>query len=191
MRIDLKCPAEMLSAELPTEESPFEITDEDMETLTRDSVTNIIYDLAVSKYEAKEEAFGSEVMREVERVILLRNVDSKWMDHIDDMDQLKGGIGLRAYGQKDPVLEFKYESYDMFNAMTKAISEDTAKMLLTVTLNNPVERKEVAKPTVTSHGGDGSEAKKPVKVGEKVGRNDPCPCGSGKKYKKCCGMYEN
>ncbi len=174
-----------------TEENPFEITDDDMETLTRDSVTNIIYDLAVLKYEAKEEEFTPETMREVERVVLLRNVDSKWMDHIDDMDQLKGGIGLRAYGQKDPVLEFKYESYDMFNAMTKAISEDTAKMLLTVTLNNQLERKEVAKPTVTSHGGDGSEAKKPVKVGEKVGRNDPCPCGSGKKYKKCCGMYEN
>ena len=174
-----------------TEENPFEITAEDMETLTKDSVTNIIYDLAISKYEKKEEEFTPETMREVERVVLLRNVDSKWMDHIDDMDQLKGGIGLRAYGQKDPVLEFKYESYDMFNDMTRAISEDTAKMLLTVTLNNQIERKEVAKETGVSHGGDGSEKKKPVKVGEKVGRNDPCPCGSGKKYKKCCGMYEN
>ncbi len=174
-----------------TEDKPFEITDDDMEVLTKDSLTNIICDLAIEKYESKEQEFGSEAMREIERVVLLRNVDSKWMAHIDDMDQLKNGIGLRAYGQKDPVLEFKYESYDMFNAMTKSISEDTAKMVLNVTMQKPIEREEVAKPTNASHGDDGSEEKKPVRVKNKIGRNDPCPCGSGKKYKKCCGMNED
>lgn len=173
-----------------TEERPFEITDDDMEIITKDSLSNLIYDLAIEKYEEKEKEFGSEAMREIERVLLLRNVDSKWMDHIDDMDQLKNGIGLRAYGQKDPVMEFKYESYDMFNAMTKSISEDTAKMVLNVTVQKPVERKEVATPMNATHG-DSSETKKPVKAKNKVGRNDPCPCGSGKKYKKCCGMYED
>jgi preprotein translocase subunit SecA len=124
-------------------------------------------------------------MREVERVVLLNNVDHKWMDHIDDMDQLKHGISLRAYGQKDPVIEFQYEGYDMFEAMTNSISDDTAKTILNVSPVRQIAREQVAVPNETVHGGEPAE-KKPVRVGNKVGPNDPCPCGSGKKYKKCC-----
>ena len=123
-------------------------------------------------------------MREIERVVLLRAVDSHWMDHIDDMDQLKNGINLRAYGQRDPVVEYKFEGFDMFEAMIQGISEQTAKTVLNVTLRQPVERKQVAVPNETP--GDGSLKKAPARSQNKVGPNDPCPCGSGKKYKKCC-----
>ena len=131
-------------------------------------------------------------MRELERVILLQVVDRKWMDHIDDMDQLRQGIGLRAYGQRDPVIEYKEEGYAMYEAMLDAINEDVVKLLfnIRVNANTDVKREQVAKPTGESGGSDdGDTKKKPVvRSGEKVGRNDPCPCGSGKKYKKCCGQ---
>ena len=120
--------------------------------------------------------------------MLLNVVDEKWMRHIDDMDQLRKGIGLRAYGQKDPVVEYQFEGYNMFDDMIKSISNDTAKILLNLVINNKVERKQVAVP-LTASVDDGSSVKKPVvKKTEKIGRNDPCPCGSGKKYKKCCGF---
>jgi preprotein translocase subunit SecA len=159
----------------------------DLETVEAEDITEEIISKGKSLYEAKEEEFGEELMRELERRVLLRNVDEKWMDHIDAMEQLKYGVGLRAYGQHDPVVEYKRESFDMFEDMITSIQQDTVKMLLHVRKQNVVvEREQVAKPTRASHGEDG--VKKPIKRDSvKVGRNDPCPCGSGKKYKNCCG----
>ena len=127
-------------------------------------------------------------MREVERTILLRCVDTKWMEHIDSMEELRRGIYLRGYAQRDPVIEYRLEGFDMFDAMVESIKEDTTrKMLMVEVTNNSVERKQVAVATGEGVGGDGTaRVKKPVRV-QKIGRNDPCPCGSGKKYKKCCG----
>ena len=138
-------------------------------------------------YEAKEAEFPeAEQIREVERVILLKVIDRKWMDHIDDMDQLRQGIGLQAYGQRDPVVEYKFSGYEMFDAMTDAITEDTVRALMHVQIEQKVEREEVAKVTGTNK--DETVAKGPVKrEGKKIMPNDPCPCGSGKKYKFCCG----
>ncbi|MGN1059413.1 MAG: SEC-C metal-binding domain-containing protein, partial [Clostridia bacterium] len=113
---------------------------------------------------------------------------SKWMDHIDDMDQLRNGINLRAYAQRDPVVEFKFEGYNMFEEMIAAIREDTIKYLFHARIEAPPERKMAAEPIRAGLAGE--EEKKPVQKTEKVGRNDPCPCGSGKKYKKCCGAEE-
>jgi preprotein translocase subunit SecA len=128
-------------------------------------------------------------MREFERVALLGSVDRRWMDHIDAMDQLRDGIALRAYGQRDPVIEYKMEGYDMFDEMIRLIQEDTLRRLYMAMLVRPPERKEIATPVATSHGGggDGTVKKRPASAKTKVGRNDPCPCGSGKKYKECCG----
>ena len=143
-------------------------------------------------YEMKEAALGSEIMRELERVVLLRNVDSKWMDHIDAMTELRNGIGLRAYGQHDPVIEYKREGFDMFDAMVDAIREDTVRTIFLAQLRSKEEpkREKVAKETGASGADDGSLKKEPVRVGKKIGRNDPCPCGSGLKYKKCCGRNQ-
>ena len=130
-------------------------------------------------------------MREIERVILLRAVDSRWMTHIDDMEQLKHSIGLAAYGQRNPVDEYKFIGFDMFEEMIASIREDTVKYILRTRVDQKVEREQVAKPLTASRG-DGSETAKPQRRSEeKVGRNDPCPCGSGKKYKKCCGMNKD
>jgi preprotein translocase subunit SecA len=127
-----------------------------------------------------------ENMREAERVILLRVVDQKWMDHIDAMDQLRQGIGLRAYGQRDPVIEYQMEGFEMFEEMIRSIQEETVRILYNIRIEARVpQRERVAKPTGASHGNSGP--KKPVVKGSKVGRNDPCPCGSGLKYKRCCG----
>ena len=125
-------------------------------------------------------------MREIERIILLQVVDMKWMDHIDAMDQLRQGIGLRAIGQEDPVRAYQIEGFDMFQDMTNSIQEDTVRYLFRIEKEVVVERKQVAKPADIDHesGGTGSA---PAKKKDKVGRNDPCPCGSGRKYKKCCG----
>ena len=143
---------------------------------------------AVKFYEAKEAEFPeAEQIREVERVVLLKTIDRKWMDHIDDMDQLRQGIGLQAYGQRDPLIEYKMAGYDMFDAMTDSIREETVKVLCHIKVEQKVEREQVAKVTGTNK--DDSVARGPVKRMEaKVYPNDPCPCGSGKKYKQCCGM---
>ena len=142
---------------------------------------------SVKLYEAKEAEFPEpEQIRELERVILLRVIDQKWMDHIDDMDQLRQGIGLQAYGQRDPLVEYKMSGYDMFDAMTANIREDTIKLLMHVRMEQKVERAQVAKVTGTNK--DDTAIKAPVRREEKkVYPNDPCPCGSGKKYKQCCG----
>ena len=165
----------------------------DLENMSKTDIANELIDKARTKYEQKEEKYGQAIMRELERVVLLRIVDTKWMDHIDAMDELRKGIYLRAYAQRDPVVEYRLEGFDMFDEMVASIREDTMKMLLTVQIRTEEEpkREQVAKPTTESVGGDGSPVKKePVKK-QKVGDNDPCPCGSGKKYKKCCGLKES
>ena len=129
-------------------------------------------------------------MREFERVALLGSVDRRWMDHIDAMTELRDGIGLRAYGQRDPVIEYKREGYEMFEEMVRLIQEDTIRRLYFTVLAKPMERTQVAKPTTESHGETAEQPKKPAKTAAKVGRNDPCPCGSGKKYKNCCGKAD-
>ena len=142
---------------------------------------------AVKFYEDKEALFTEpEQIREIERVVLLKVIDRKWMDHIDDMDQLKQGIGLQAYGQKDPVIQYKMMGYDMFDTMTQGITEDTVRLLMHIQVEQKVEREQVAKVTGTNKD-DGPSVKGPVKrVEKKIYPNDPCPCGSGKKYKNCC-----
>ena len=141
----------------------------------------------------KEDEYGSDIMRLLERKILLQNVDHHWMDHIDAMDELRNGIGLRAYAQHNPVIEYRNEGYDMFNAMSQSIRDETARMMLPVKLvrQEDVERKQVAQITAENVGGDGTRSKTVVKTkSQKVVRNEPCPCGSGKKYKKYCGENE-
>ena len=142
---------------------------------------------AVKLYETKEAEFPNpEAMREIERVILLKVIDRKWMDHIDDMDQLRQGVGLQAYGQRDPLVEYKLSGYEMFDEMTQNIKEETVRLLFHVRIEQKVEREQVAKVTGTNK--DDSLPKGPVKrEAEKVYPNSPCPCGSGKKYKQCCG----
>ncbi len=150
------------------------------------------YKKAMDVYTAKSEEYGEQIMAELERKVLLHNVDMRWMDHLDAMEELKRGIYLRSYAQQDPVVAFRMESYDMFDEMNDLIREGTVTTLLTFRLKSEedVKREQTAKITATSGADDGSDKKRPVKKGEKVGRNDPCPCGSGKKYKKCCGMNE-
>jgi len=160
---------------------------DDVEKLTVESLKELILDKAKDLYSVKEEEIGVERMREVERAILLRVVDMHWIDHIDAMDDLKQGIGLRAIGQQDPVMAYKMEGFDMFDEMISSIQEETVKALFHATIQTETERKVVAKITNTSGSSDGTTTKKPVKADKKVGRNDPCPCGSGKKYKKCHG----
>ncbi len=157
----------------------------EIDRMTVDSLTDDLMEKVLAKYAAQEELFG-DAIREVERIILLRTVDAKWMDHIDCMEQLRQGISLRAYAQRDPVVEYKFEAMDMFDEMIASIKEETVTGLFHVRPGASIERKQVAKPTAENHGGDGTLQKKPVVKGEKVGRNDPCPCGSGKKYKHCC-----
>lgn len=165
---------------------------ESKEKITKDLLKEKTRNAVDRHYARQEDEFGEDVFREIERVILLRNVDTKWMDHIDAMDQLKQGIGLRAIGNEDPVRAYQVEGFDMFEEMTASIQEDTVKMLMRVRPQEKIQRKQVAKITGTS-GGDFGGTGKPqpvVKKEKKVGRNDPCPCGSGKKYKKCCGKDE-
>ena len=152
----------------------------------KDELKHQLKQEAVKLYEAKEAEFPNpEMLRELERVFLLKVIDRKWMDHIDDMDQLRQGIGLQAYAQRDPVVEYKMTGYDMFEAMTESIQEETVRLLLHVRIEEKAEREEVAKVTGTNK--DETLAKKPTKRAEaKVYPNDPCPCGSGKKYKQCC-----
>ena len=158
---------------------------DEFEKLKKEDVVRIIRDRMEERYAAREKEFGEETMRELERVALLRNVDLKWMDHIDDMSDLKQGIYLRGYGQHDPVVEYRIEGFEMFDSMIEAIREDTVKMLLTVRLRaEEPKREQVAVPMES--GGDGTVQQRPA-AKKKVGRNDPCPCGSGKKYKHCCG----
>ncbi len=166
-----------------TDITDLDFTTEKLNNMNKTDVAELLKEKANAKYDAREEEYGSEIMREMERVMLLRSVDTNWMDHIDAMDQLRQGIGLRAYGQHDPVVEYRNESYDMFEAMTNTIREQTARLVLSVRIksNEEVKREKVAEETSTGE--------KPLTVKGKgvVGKNALCPCGSGKKYKRCCG----
>ncbi|WP_314962201.1 preprotein translocase subunit SecA [Peptostreptococcus stomatis] len=168
------------------------IDDLDFSSMTSSEALEATYDRLLNLYTEKEEFIGSERMREVERVILLQSVDNHWIDHIDAMDQLRQGIGLRAIGQIDPVIAYKMEGFDMFDEMNKLIREDTVSYLFNIQIEVPVERKAVVDvDSLESPDMDGIDRNpsksKPEHMEEKVGRNDPCPCGSGKKYKNCCG----
>lgn len=170
------------------------LADEKFEGSYKESseLRDYFYDRAMDIYNAKYEEYGEKVMSEIERKVLLRNVDIHWMDHLDAMDELQRGIYLRSYGQQDPVVAFRMESYDYFDEMNALIREGTATMLLTFRLKSEedIKREQTAKITGASGASDGSDKKQPVKKGKKIGRNEPCPCGSGKKYKQCCGKDE-
>ena len=168
------------------------LTDEELAQYDTDGLVELVSAKAREVYAAKEAEVGSQLMRELERVVMLRVVDEYWMDQIDAMNELKQGIGLRAYGQSDPVVEYKREGYEMFEQMIAAIQEETLRRLFLVRLrqNEEIKRERVAKITAESAGGDGSVQKQPLKKAVKIGRNDPCPCGSGLKWKKCtCETY--
>ncbi|MDO5806849.1 MAG: preprotein translocase subunit SecA [Lachnospiraceae bacterium] len=178
---------ELNSVLLPT--IPLEpVTQETLEKIgSKNELKQQLKEQAVKLYEAKEAEFPEkEQLRELERVILLKVIDRKWMDHIDDMDQLRQGIGLQAYGQRDPLVEYKMSAYEMFDAMSAGIQEDTVRLLFHVKVEQKVEREEVAKVTGTNKDESGPRAPK-KRAADKVYPNDPCPCGSGKKYKQCCG----
>ena len=162
---------------------------DELSKLSNEEIIEKLNGMAVEIYNNKEEEFESERMRELERVILLRTVDSKWMDHIDNMDHLKQGMGLRAFKQVDPVQAYQMEGSAMFEEMIKSIKLDTVKYIFHVQMAKAPERERVAKETVAVHAGDEAESakKEPIRKEETVGRNDDCPCGSGKKYKNCCG----
>ncbi|MBO7303170.1 MAG: SEC-C domain-containing protein, partial [Clostridia bacterium] len=180
---------------LLTTSEDFEYDEKELKKVKIDDIANMLYDRAIEIYKSKEELFGAERFREIERAILLQNVDYNWMEHIDAMDDLKDTIRLQAYAQRDPINEYRLQGADMFDAMIADIRDRTVRMVLTVVPNvAEVERVQVAKPI--SEGFEGDTSKKPKKVviskkNEDVGRNDLCPCGSGKKYKKCCGASAN
>lgn len=160
---------------------------EDLEKLSNDEIVEKFENIAFDIYKKKEDDFTSEHMREVERVVLLKVVDTKWMDHIDNMDHLKQGIGLRAYKQQDPVQAYQFEGSNMFDEMINNIKVDTVRMLMHVQSEKTPERERVAKETTTNYESGAGARREPVRKEKKVGRNDLCPCGSGKKYKNCCG----
>ena len=164
-------------------------SEEQQAKLTTAELINVLKDKAEKILKDKEEIIGSDHMREFERIVLLRNVDSKWMDHIDAMEELRRGMGLRSYGQHDPFAAYRMEGFAMFDEMVESIRQDTAKMLISAQIRingEDLQRKQVAKITGTSGGSEESVKKQPIKT-KKIGRNDPCPCGSGKKYKHCHG----
>ena len=169
------------------------LTDEELQQYTAEQLVELVEGKAKEVYAARENEFGEQLMRELERVLMLRVVDEYWMDQIDAMNDLKQGIGLRAYAQTDPVVAYKKEGYEMFEQMIAAIQEETLRRLFLVRLrqNQEVRRERVAKVTGESGASDGTVQKQPQRKVIKIGRNDPCPCGSGKKYKKCCGMHED
>ena len=167
------------------------VTLDDVNKKEQKELKHLLKERAVKAYEAKEAEFpDAEHVREVERVVLLRAIDGKWMDHIDDMDQLRQGIGLQAYGQKDPLVEYKMLGYDMFGEMTKAIEADTIRVLFHIKMEQKVEREQVVKVTGTNKDNSAVHAPK-VRTEKKVYPNDPCPCGSGLKYKQCCGKKKS
>ena len=175
-----------------TKEEDFKYNAQELEDVSREDIAGMLMERALDIYHGKEEQYGEDKMREAERVVMLRTVDRYWMDHIDNMDELRRGIHLRAYGQKDPVVLYRIEGFDMFDGMVAAIREDTARamLMLQIRTEEEIKREQVAKITSTSS--DGTVAKRTVRkvAADRIGRNDACPCGSGKKYKKCCGSEE-
>jgi len=185
---DLKAIVDYMNAKIFDEG---EITVDDLKDKDADEIVDWLYEKAVAKYKKKEEAFSPEQMREFERIILLRTVDMKWMDHIDAMEQLREGIHLRAYGQVDPFREYQIEGFRMFEEMVESIEEDVVMYIMKAEIEENMQRQKVAEGEAVRPGADGGEPvkKKPIVKGKKVGRNDPCPCGSGKKYKNCHGRF--
>lgn len=165
---------------------------EKLKNMSREEVEEFLHDFAIKGYEAREADMGAPTLRELEKIIMLRVVDNKWMEHLDSMDMLREGIGLRAYGQKDPLIEYKVEAYDMFQAMTDSIQDDVVKYMYRVSIVGQPQAQDHLKNAQAVHSGDEPEApkKKPVVKKDEIGRNEPCPCGSGKKYKQCCGRKE-
>jgi preprotein translocase subunit SecA len=159
------------------------LTVEELKSMNRATMRESLLELAYRRYEEREDSLGSEQMRELERLIMLRVVDSKWMDHLDAMDDLRQGVGLRAFGQRDPLLEYKFEAFEMFQEMVNSIQDDIVRYIYRVQI---VSESPMPKQERVMYAGE-PEEKRPVKNTEKFGRNDPCPCGSGKKYKRCCG----
>ncbi|MGI6452535.1 MAG: preprotein translocase subunit SecA [Syntrophomonadaceae bacterium] len=158
---------------------------DDLVGKTQEEVRELIIGQAQARYAAREEELGPDTVRELEKAVMLRIIDNKWMDHIDAMDQLRNGINLRAYAQRDPLIEYKFEAFDAFQAMVYSIKEDVVRYIFRVKVVQKPEQRKI------QEGQAGDQVKVPVKVGKKIGRNDPCPCGSGKKYKKCCGRTNN
>lgn len=169
---------------------PGKIRAEELQGLSRSEITERLLECGRETYEERERRFGSDVMRQLEQLVMLRVVDSKWMEHLDMMDDLREGIGLRAYGQRDPLTEYQIEAYEMFQGMVESIQEDVVKYMFKLNVSGESERRAERGPVI-EHRGDGvqagGETRAPVRSRKQVGRNDPCPCGSGKKYKKCCG----
>ncbi|MGN0602291.1 MAG: preprotein translocase subunit SecA [Oscillospiraceae bacterium] len=166
-----------------TVDSDFQYTAQELDEVTKKDISDMLHQRAMAIYEKREQELGKELLREIERVVLLKIVDTKWMAHIDDMDELKKGIGLRSYGQKNPVVEYRIEGFEMFDAMVDTIREDTVRMLFTIKVQKAEpapKREQVLKP-------DAGSSQSITRKVKKIGPNEPCPCGSGKKYKKCCG----
>jgi preprotein translocase subunit SecA len=194
--VDFFCPADFWNIEgLKNKFKGWLTADDDFEDgFDKEKARELLLKRADDRYTEREELFGvgengEPVMRELEKMILLRNVDREWMDHIDAMDQLRRGIGLRAYGQTDPVVAYRQVGSEMFDSMNDEIRENTARQILTVMIKSKEEtkREQTAKITATSGASDGTDKKQPVRKKEKARPNDPCPCGSGKKFKNCCG----
>ena len=164
--------------------------DDRLDSISREDIIRDLTDLAHQKYEEKEARLGSDQMRLLERLVMLRVVDIKWMSHIDAMDELRKMIHMRSYAQKDPVVEYRIEGYAMFDEMIASIREDPAKAILTTEIVRAGEEVKKSAEGAATNLADGSEQKRPEKK-KKIGRNDPCPCGSGKKYKNCCGRNQN
>ncbi len=195
--VDFYCPSNVSTDEWNTKglttKYAWLISESDIEGIRKtENVAEVLLNKAQELYDARKAEFGEETIKELERIGLLRNVDIRWMEHIDAMDQLKRSMNLMGYGQKDPVIVFRDEGLDMFEEMTNGIREGTVDFVLQTRIRKeaPMERKETVKITSTSGSDDGTVKKEPKKANKKPGRNDPCPCGSGKKYKKCCGMNE-
>ena len=176
---------------LLTEEGDLCYDHDEKKKLRREHISEELIDRAIELYHSKEVLFGEEIFREVERAILLQNVDRAWMEHIDAMDDLKGSIGLQSYANRDPVVEYRIHGLEMFEGMVGEIREKTVRMVLSALPRQKVERVQVANPLTEGFEGAKTSVKKivltPRVSAGKVGRNDACPCGSGKKYKKCCG----
>ena len=162
----------------------FVVERDEWDTITKEDIKERLMDVAERRYDEQEEIFGDN-MRELERVIMLRVVDTLWMDHLDEMEHVKREIGLRAYGQHDPVVEYRNVGSELYEGMLDAIKRDTVRYVLTARPRTEIKREQVAKPVDT--GSDGSLPNQPSRAKKEPGRNDPCPCGSGKKYKHCCG----
>ena len=195
--VDFYCPSKVSTDEWNTKglltKYAWLVKESDIEGLNKtEDIAEVLLNKAQEIYDARKEEYGEEAIKEIERVGLLRNVDIRWMDHIDAMDQLKRSMNLMGYGQKDPVIVFRDQGLDMFEEMTNGIREGTVDFVLQARIRKeePVERKQTVKITSTSGSDDSTVKKEPKKANKKPGRNDPCPCGSGKKYKKCCGMNE-